>query len=421
VSERLPREEWTALIPNAHAGYITWEDFEENQRRLRENAQANGADRRRSPPREGPALLQGLAVCGICGDRMTVRYHRRHGTVWPTYVCQRQGVARAEPICQSIPGRDLDHAVGRMLLETVTPLTLEITLTVQQELQTRLDETDRLHRRAVERARYEADLARRRYLHVDPANRLVADELEAHWNRALQQVTDAQATYERQRQADRVAVDAEGRARILALATDFPRLWHDPHTPDRERKRMVRLLMEDVTVIKTAGGLTAYVRFRGGATTTLTLASALNAWQLRETSTEIVALIDQLLDQHADGAIATILNARGYRSGTGQPFQRGIVQHIRHSHGLRSRYARLRARGMLTRDEIADRLKVSADTVKIWGRHGLLRRHRCNDKHECLYEPPGPNAPMKMQGRRLSDRRGRDLLPDQINEVQYEA
>ena len=101
--------------------------------------------------------------------------------------------------------------------------------------------------------------------------------------------------------------------------------------------------------------------------------------------------------------------------------QRGIVQHIRHSHGLRSRYARLRARGMLTRDEIADRLKVSADTVKIWGRHGLLRRHRCNDKHECLYEPPGPNAPMKMQGRRLSDRRGRDLLPDQINEVQYEA
>ena len=262
----------------------------------RENAQANGADRRRSPPREGPALLQGLAVCGICGDRMTVRYHRRHGTVWPTYVCQRRGIAQAEPICQSIPGRGLDHAIGRVLLETVTPLTLEITLTVQQELQTRLDETDRLHRRAVERARYEADLARRRYLQVDPANRLVADELEAHWNRALQQVTEAQEIYERQRQADRVAVDADARARILALATDFPRLWHDPHTPDRERKRMVRLLMDDVTLIKAADGLTAHVRFRGGATTTLTLARALNAWQLRETSAEIVALIDQLLD-----------------------------------------------------------------------------------------------------------------------------
>jgi DNA invertase Pin-like site-specific DNA recombinase len=421
VHERLPREEWTALIPNAHAGYITWEDFEDNLRRLGENAQANGADRRRSPPREGPALLQGLVVCGVCGDRMTVRYHRRHGTAWPTCVCQRQGIAQAEPICQSIPGRGLDHAIGRVLLETVTPLTLEITLTVQQELQTRLDETDRLHRRAVERARYEADLARRRYLQVDPANRLVADELEAHWNRALQQVTEAQEVYERQRQADRVAVDAEARARILALATDFPRLWHDPHTPDRERKRMVRLLMDDVTLIKAADGLTAHVRFRGGATTTLTLARALNAWELRETSAEVVALIDQLLDHHADQDIATILNARGYVSGTGQPFQRGIVKHLRHSHGLRSRRERLRARGMLTRDEIARRLKVSPATVKVWGQHGLLPRSVCNDKGEWLYEPPGPNAPVKLQGRRLSDRRSGTAISDQPNEVQYET
>jgi len=421
VSERLPREEWTALIPNAHVGYITWEDFEENQRRLRENAQANGADRRRSPPREGPALLQGLAVCGICGDRMTVRYHRRQGTAWPTYVCQRRGIAQAEPICQSIPGHGLDHAIGRVLLETVTPLTLEITLTVQQELQTRLDESDRLHRRAVERARYEADLARRRYLQVDPANRLVADELEAHWNRALQQVTDAHEIYERHRQTDRVAVDADARARILALATDFPRLWQDAHTPDRERKRMVRLLMDDVTLIKAGDGLTAHVRFRGGATTTLTLARALNAWQLRETSAEIVTLIDQLLDRHADRDIATILNARGYVSGTGQPFQPAIVKHIRHGHHLRSLYARLRARGLLTRDEMAERLTASAATVKIWGRHGLLRRHRCNDKDECLYEPPGSDAPLKMQGRRLSNRRRPDVRSDQTSEVQYEG
>ena len=308
-----------------------------------------------------------------------------------------------------------------MLLEAVTPLTLEMTLTVQQELQTRLDETDRLHHRAVERARYEADLARRRYLQVDPANRLVADELEAHWNRALQGVVEAQTLYEQQRHTDRRIIDVDARARLLALATDFPRLWHDPHTPDRERKRMVRLLMEDITLTKTADGLTAHVRFRGGATTTRTLARALNAWQLRETSTEIVALIDQLLDQHTDATIATILNTRGHVSGTGQPFQRGIVQHIRHRHQLRSRYARLRARGLLTRDEMADRLNVSADTVKTWARHGLLTCYSCNDKHERLYEPPGPNAPIKMQGRRLADRRLPTLLPDHANEVQYEA
>jgi len=421
VIERLPRDEWTALIPDAHAGYITWEEFEENQRRLRENAQAIGGDRRRSPPREGPALLQGIVMCGRCGDRMTVRYHQRHGTRWPTYVCQRRGIARAEPICQSIPGRGLDEAIGRVLIETVTPLTLDMALTVRQELQAQLEETDRLHRRAVECARYEADLARRRYLHVDPANRLVADELEAQWNRALRQVVDAQETYDRQRHADRLSVDAEARERMLALATDFPRLWHDPLTPDRERKRMIRLLLEDVTLIKTAEGLTAHLRFRGGATTTLTLARAMNAWQLRETSTEIVALIDQLLDQYTDGGVATTLNARGYVSGTGRPFQGRIVQYIRRDYRLRSRCERLRARGMLTRDEIADRLKVTAATVKVWGHYGLLSRHVCNDKGECLYEPPGPNAPIKMQGRRLTDRRSSNLLPDQANEVQYEA
>jgi DNA invertase Pin-like site-specific DNA recombinase len=291
ISERLPREEWIALIPQAHAGYISWEEFDENQRRLRENAQAIGGDRRRSPAREGPALLQGLAVCGICGDRMTVRYHQRHGTLWPTYVCQRRGIARGESICQAIPGRGLDGAIGRLLLDTVTPLTLEITLTVQQELQVRFEETDRLHRLAVERARYEADLARRRYLQVDPANRLVADELEAQWNRALQAVVEAQETYERRRHADRVIIDADARARILAIATDFPRLWDDPHTPDRDRKRMVRLLMEDVTLIKTADGLTAQVRFRGGATTTLTL---------RPSAQRVAASRDQRGDRGVD-------------------------------------------------------------------------------------------------------------------------
>jgi DNA invertase Pin-like site-specific DNA recombinase len=421
VIERVPRDEWTALIPQAHAGYISWEEFEENQRRLQENAHAIGGDRRRSPPREGPALLQGLAVCGRCGDRMTVRYHRRQGALWPTYVCQRRGIARAEPICQSVPGRALDQAIGGRLIEAVTPLTLEMALTVQRELQARLEDTDRLHRRAVESARYEADLARRRYLQVDPANRLVADELEAQWNRALQQVVDAQEIYDRHRQGARVGVDAEARARILALASDFPRLWHDPRTPDRERKRMVRLLMEDVTLIKTVDGLTSHIRFRGGATTTLTLARALNAWQLRETSAEIVTLIDHLLDQHGDAEIAAILNARGYVSGTGQPFQRRIVKHIRHSHRLRSRYERLRVKGMLTVDEIADRLHISAATVKVWGRHGLLPRHMCDDKGACLYEPPGSHAPSKMQGRPLSDRRIHHLPPDQTNEVQCEA
>jgi DNA invertase Pin-like site-specific DNA recombinase len=152
VSERLPREEWTALIPDTHAGYISWTEFEAHQHRLRENAQTLGADRRRSPPREGPALLQGLVTFGVCGDRMTVRYYLQRSGLWPTDVCQRAGIEHGTPMCQHIPGRGLDAAVAQLLLMTVTPLSIELTLAIHAELQTRVAEADRLRRQQVERA-----------------------------------------------------------------------------------------------------------------------------------------------------------------------------------------------------------------------------------------------------------------------------
>jgi DNA invertase Pin-like site-specific DNA recombinase len=392
--ERLPREEWTALIPNAHPGYITWEEFEENQRRLQENAHARGVERTGGPPREGPALLQGLAVCGVCGERMSVRYNARHGTRLPVYMCQRQGVQRAEPVCQSIPGQHIDVAVGRLLVEAVTPLALEVTLTVHAELQARAAEADGLRARQVERARYEADLARRRFMQVDPENRLVVDELEAEWNRKLRHLAEAQAEYERQRQEDQALVDDAQRARILALAVDLPTLWQEPTTPDRERKRMTRLLIEDVTLVK-GSPVTAHVRFRAGATTTLEVPPALAAWQLRQTSPQVVSEIDALLDHHSDAAIAARLNEHGYTSGTGHPFRAWTVGRLRREYGLRSRYERLRAAGMLDTTEIAKRLHVVPATIKVWRRAGLLQVHVYNDKGQCLFEPPGSDHPVR--------------------------
>ena len=127
-----------------------------------------GADRRQSPPREGPALLQGLVVCGRCGERMTVRYHTRHGRQWPEYLCQRAGIEQGTPPCQRVPGADIDQAVGTLLVAAVSPVALEVALSVQAELQARLDEADRLRDQQIARAQYEADLARRRYMQVDP-------------------------------------------------------------------------------------------------------------------------------------------------------------------------------------------------------------------------------------------------------------
>jgi DNA invertase Pin-like site-specific DNA recombinase len=402
--KRLPPDQWHTLLPEAHAGYITWEQYQRNQRALRESAQARGRDRRQGPPGEGPALLQGLVLCGVCGQRMTVRYHIRKAGLVPSYVCQREGIERTERICQSIPGLGIDAAIGTLLLDMLTPLTLEVALAVQQELQQRLDEADRLRRQHVERARYEADLARERFLQVDPKNRLVADALEADWNDRLRALTEAQEHCEQQRQADRAVLDQQSRSRILALTTDFPKLWKDPQIPERERKRMARLLIEDVTLIR-GEQITVQVRFKGGAVRTLNLLLPQPAWATWQTNPEVVAEVDRLLNDHTDARIAELLNERGWHSGKGRTFTRKIIIQIRYQYQLRSRFDRLREAGMLTQAEIADQLGVHRTTVHDWRRSGLLKAHASNDKPEYLYEPVGANGPLKQQGIKRTDPR----------------
>ncbi len=393
--QRLPSEEWIALIRDAHAGYITWDEYEQNLQILRDNAQAPAAGRDRGPPREGPALLQGLAICAKCGDRMTVRYHVNGARRVPDYVCQRRGVEHAEPICQQIVGGELDAAIGRLLVEVVTPVTLGVALAVQKELESRSEDSDRLRRQAVERARYESDLARRRYMRCDPDNRLVADSLEAEWNQALRAQTAAQEHYDKQRQRE-TGLDDQQRVSILALARDFPRLWNDPHTPDRERKRIARLLIADVTLLKEVD-IRAQVRFSGGATHTLHLPLPKPAWMLRQTPSTVVAEIDRLLEDHTDSEIADWLNDQGLISGDGKPFHRPMVRRIRIDYALPSRHDRLRARGLLTPQELAERLNIATATLKNWRRAGLLKAHRYDDKGGYLFEPPGPGTPIKHQ------------------------
>ena len=196
----LPRGEWIAFIPGAHPGYITLDQYEANLATMTANAAAHGPDRAAGPAREGPALLQGIIICGRCGGRMTIRYHTRAGQQTPTYVCQRDGIANGHPPCTVIPGHTLDQQISEFLISQLTPLAAEAALTVSAELEHRAAEADTLRAAHVERARYHADLAKRRYLTVDPANRLVAETLEADWNTALRALNDAQATYDKARQ-----------------------------------------------------------------------------------------------------------------------------------------------------------------------------------------------------------------------------
>ena len=404
TTSAVPRDQWT-LIHDAHPGYVTFEQYEQNEKTLAANAYAHGPDRTAGPAREGPALLQGLAICGRCGQRMSVRYHQRHDTLIPDYQCLDNNIQRHGPTCQRIPGHGIDQAISRLLLDTVTPLAIEVALTVQAELETRAEEADQLRRSHVQRARQHAELARRRYLAVDPDNRLVADTLEADWNDTLRALQDAQDEYERQTAAANTALNDQRKAQIRQLAADFPALWTDPATPARERKRIVRLLIDDVTINKT-DQIHLHVRFRGGQSTTIALPLPRRAWEQRQTDPDTITLLDQLLDDHTDAETAEQLNATGHQSGTGQPFNPRIVLGIRRYAGLPSHAARLRDRGLLTLQEIADQLGVHTATIKDWRDAGLLESHKANDKNERLYEPPSDGDPrlVKRLGWRLDKR-----------------
>ena len=400
----LPRDQWTALIPGAHPGYISWETYEANQQILLGNAAARGADRAAGPAREGTALLQGLAICGKCGRRMTIRYHARGGTEVPDYQCMRECIDNAGPRCQTIPGAAADAVVSQLLLQALTPLALEVALTVQAEIEARAAEADAIRASHVERARHRADLARRRYLAVDPGNRLVAGTLEADWNAALRALQAAQDDYDHAAAAT-AALTADDKARIRALAADFPALWSDPATPQRERKRMARLLLDDVTMTKT-DRIHLDIRFRGGQVTSLDIPIPPTSWQLRQTRPEVLAALDQLLDNHTDAQAAAALNAAGHRSGEGKPFTSRIVLDLRQAHHLPSHGDRLRARGLLTMTETASRLGVHISTIKAWRRAGLLTARKANDRNVPLFDPPDPADPrlVKRQGSKLASR-----------------
>ncbi len=395
LTEKLDPKEWTAFIHDAHPGYIAWGDFEENQRILRDNdLKGTVAEMRRRPPREGAALLQGLAICGKCGQRISVRYTTRNGWTAAAYVCVRARTCIGEPACHHVVGRVVDAAISKLVTDVFTPAALGMAIEVQQEIHARVDDADRLRAKAVERAQYEADAARRRFMRVDPDNRLVADTLEGDWNTKLRALASVREEYERQCARDRLVLDAGARQRVLALATDFPRLWSDPATPQRERKRMLALILEDVTLLNVGPNIVAHVRFRGGRTESLTFPRPKASWEVTTTDPEVIAEIDRLLDEHIPEKVSKTLNERGFRPGRAArddtaAFTPELVLRLVTDYKLRSRADRLRARGYLTGDEMIALLGISHSSLRNWARGGRVIEHAC-DGRSVMYEPPSP-------------------------------
>ncbi len=398
--QRLDPSEWTACLPGAHAGYVTWEQHQENLRILAVNAGTYDAIRR-APPREGVSLLQGLGICGVCGGRLQIRYRSRPGRVDTWYVCWRAAASRGAPACQSIAGPAIDRAVSDLVGRVVTPAAVELALEVRTELERRAQQVDTLRSRTVQRAEQDAELARQRYMMVDPRNRLVADSLEADWNQKLRAVAAAREEHVRHRASTLGPLDAAEIDRLASLAADFQGLWEDPKLPPRERKRMIAHVVEDVTLVKRPGdGITTiHVRFRGGRTETLTTANPKSSAAMVKTARAVVTLVDALLDDHIYEEIAEILDCRGVRPGgsvragcADRRFTASRVAYIVHRYKLKPRLDRLLDRGFKKPAEMAKQLGVHVQTVERWGEHGLVTRH-AYDGYRYVYEDPGPNPP----------------------------
>ena len=373
ISRLMPQDEWRVTIPDHHPGYITWDRFLANRHRLATN-QTN-REVLGGPAREGHCLLQGMLVCGTCGRRLTPRY-KGNGGLYPTYQCSWQHrEALVRHACMTVPALPLDAAIAERLVAAVTPLTIELALKALTSLEERDQAIGAQWRRRIERARYEADLAERRYEAVDPANRLIAATLEQRWNGAMQRLAELEAevaSFERQTLR---TITADQKNHILQLASDFPRLWTAPTTSARDRKRMLRVLVKDITVAKgpEPKRLRLQVRWQGGATETVELHLPPSRAEAVRYPSEFVARIGDLAKDHDDDEIAASLDREGLQSSTGKSFTASMISWIRFKHRIPGPS---RPTGTLSVAEVGQRYGVTHCVVYDWIEKGLVSAHR---------------------------------------------
>jgi excisionase family DNA binding protein len=384
----LPRSEWAILIQDHHPGYISWEQFLANEQRLAANNNRNG----QRPPREGRALCQGILRCGACGGSMTT-LHRREGSY---YEC---GHSRADhvntPGCRSVKATVVDELVARRLLEALAPEEIALALAAAEEHADRRARSDRVFGLRVERARYEAVRAERAFHACEPDNRLVARTLENRWEEKLRELKDAEAEL-----AEHVVPAVEpSRGQLEALARDLPALWTAHSTAHRDRKRLLRALIADVTLTSQPDSreLQVGIRWQSGASEQHTIERPLKPADAQRTPSPAVELIRRLSsERHTSMQIAEQLNAGGLRTGRGQPFTAKHVQWIRWRHKIP--YPTTWAQdGELTVSQTADTLGVSVGTIYAWISTGKLAAHRGPGNR--LYIPFGPEVEQQSRER----------------------
>src|SRR6266705_1099852 len=370
--------DWHVQLKQHHDGYISWDEFLENGKRLEKN-RTNGEETMLSgPAREGLALLQGLLLCGNCGHAITVRY-TGNGGIYPTYLCNRQrreGLATKD--CMSFRCDLLDAAVSEEVLKALQPTELQLALGALRELEVRDQAILRQWQMRLERAEYEVALAERRFQEVDTSNRLLANTLERRWNETLLHLQDLKKqAAEFQRKEARVFTP-EQKAKVLALAKDFPYLWHAPSTHDKDRKRMLRLLVKDITVEKLAEPrqLSVHIRWHGGASTDLSVSLPPKAADQFRYPSAIVDRVRELAHNQLDAQIADQLNREDHVSAKGKPYTVPIIRWIRWRYQIPA--PALKKPEELTVQQVAKQFGVGEGVVYYWIEHNVIHARRLN-------------------------------------------
>ncbi|SOE94130.1 Recombinase zinc beta ribbon domain-containing protein [Burkholderia sp. D7] len=362
----VPKADWRVHLPDHHEAYITPEEFERNQVRLARNRTNGEGTVLSGAAREGLALLQGMLICGRCGRALTVRY-QSHGGLYPLYLCsrrRREGLATTD--CMSMRSNLLDNAIGEAVLTALQPAELELALTALNELEQRDHAVMRQWHMRIERAEYEVALAERRYQECDPANRLVAGTLERRWNDAMLRLDEIKTqAAEFQSQKAHVAT-SEQKAQVLALARNLPRLWRAPTTSAKDRKRMLRLLIRDITVEKLSAARQAvlHIRWQGSACTDITVDLPRPRPEAIRYPAETVERVRELSQRLSDPQIVAHLNQEGLRSATGKSFTLSMVKWIRYRYEIAA--TSFKRTDELTVQQLADRLGISTHMVYYW-------------------------------------------------------
>ncbi len=371
---KLPRSEWAVLLHDHHEGFIDWETFERNQARIAQNTrprphECGGA------VREGAALLQGIASCGQCGRRLRVFYSGRNSS--PGYYCAGSDIVNGRGSnCMRVGGLQIDRAVAGALIEALTLAGLEASLAAAEQLEADHDAVVAHFRRDVERARYEVQRAERRYRAVDPEHRLVARGLEAEWEQCLGALEAAEQELARREQQRPPALIAEQRSSIRSLGQDLERVWSAPTTTDRDRKELLRTLLEEVliTISREEERATLTLRWRGGLIHHLEVPLPHSRPAPIRTEEETIELVRRLATHYPDAMIAGILNRQERRTATGMRFTANRVSSLRNHWGIPCFQppAHEPEGELLTVDQTAQRLGVAASTVHRWLNDGFI-------------------------------------------------